>query len=712
MEPNHTQEPETAVVTDVKRIMDLLRRWIWLLVLAVVLGATTTYFVSKFQTPIYQAQTQVMIARSSSQGPVSDFTQALNSQQMTQTYVELLSQRWVRSNVAERVGGSIAGYQVKVSAATNTQIINIVVEGPDPSRAAQIADTFVQVLIEQNESIQSGRYADAEESLDLQIQQMEEQIGGIQVQLEQVRSDALAEQISTAQANIQTTQLAIATAQAEIDKLSGLTMERAKAMLAADQVDVEELQAQLASQLTEQQDLISQLSNDPQIQQDPTLAAALQARLAESETAIEVTRAEIQSLQEEIDWLVPFAEPGIVEKTLTEKQEYLATQQALLPSYQQIYTDLLVSGKIEGTTDKIASLEKNLSLYQQIYLNLLDDRETVRLERMQNMPNVVQLNPAVAPSQPVRPHILTNTIMGGLGSLIMAIAVLFLIEFLDDTIKSADQVNERLKMPVIGYIAEIQRKPETAYVAEFPRSPVSEAFRTLRTNLEFADVDKPIKLLVVVSPNPSEGKSSVAVNLAVTLAQGGKHVLLIDADLRRPRVHRYLGLTNRKGLSDMFRNSASVEQVVSAWKNENLAVITSGPLPPNPADLLASEKMARILKTVREKADIVVIDAPPFLVADASILAARADGVLLVVRPGKTPMDTALFTVEQLKRAGARVLGVVLNRIPRSRAYSYGGYRTTYGNYHKGYGHYLENEHRAAPPSTPAPANDQLPQQG
>jgi capsular exopolysaccharide synthesis family protein len=160
-------------------------------------------------------------------------------------------------------------------------------------------------------------------------------------------------------------------------------------------------------------------------------------------------------------------------------------------------------------------------------------------------------------------------------------------------------------------------------------------------------------------------------------------------------------LTNRKGLSDMFRSSVSVEQVASAWKNENLAVITSGNLPPNPADLLASEKMAGILKMLKEKADIVVIDAPPFLVADATILAARADGVLLVIRPGKTPMDTALFTVEQLKRAGAHVLGVVLNRIPRTQAYSYGGYRGTYAQYQKSHGrYYLDPEHEV-----PAPAN-------
>jgi succinoglycan biosynthesis transport protein ExoP len=705
MEQNHTQEIESTATVDLKRWLVLLRHWIWLLILAALLGAATAYMISKYQTPIYQAKTQVMITRSSSQGPVTDITQSLSSQQMTQTYVELLSQGWVRTQVAERVGGGTIGEGMKISAATNTQIINITVEDPDPTRAARIADTLVQVLIEQNESIQSGRYADAEKSLDVQIQKMDEQISGIQAQLEQAKSDALAEKVVAAQNNIQSTQSAIAATQAELAKLDGLTIVRVQAMLKSDRARIEELQLQLTSQSAENQRLAAQLAAIPPVEPDPVLVGELETQLSETTTAIEVTRQQIQSFQDEIDWLTPLAEAGMIEKTLTEKKEYLALQQALLPSYQEIYTDLLISGKIEGTTDKIINLEKNLSLYQQIYLNLLDDRETVRLERMQNMPNVVQLNPAIPSSQPIRPRIIRNAILAGLASLILVVALLFLIEFLDDTIKSAEQVTERLKLPVIGYIADIQRGPETAYVAEHPRSPVAEAFRTLRTNLEFADVDKPPKLLLVVSPNPSEGKSSIAVNLAITLAQGGKRVLLIDADLRRPRVHHYLGLTNRKGLSDMFRSSATVEQVVSAWKNENLAVITSGGLPPNPADILASEKMANILKTVREKADVVVIDAPPFLVADATILAGRADGVLLVIRPGKTPMDSALFTVEQLKRAGAHVLGVVLNRIPRSHAYSYGGYRGTYAYYRKGYGHYyIEPEHKAPEHKVPAPA--------
>ncbi len=700
MEQNQAQEFEPADEIDIKRILDLLRRWAWLLVLAALLGAAAAFVVSKLQTPIYEANTQVMITRSSSSSsPVTDITQALNSQQIADTYVQLLTQDWVLTSVATRVGGLIDKNQVKVSAATNTQIINITVDDPLPARAVSIANTLVQVLIEQNDNLQSGRYTSAENSLTAQIDQINKQISDTQAQIKQATADALTQQTAGAQAKIQTTQAAISADQAEIGKLKALSPASAGTALTADQNRLKASQTALTQQLADYQALQAQQASDPKAAQDPTL----QAQAAALEAAVKDTQAQIASLQAEIDWLTPLVEPGALAKALAARQDDLTTQQDLLAVYQKNYTDLLASGKIQGSSDEITNLQNNLTLYQQIYLSTLNNRETVRQQRMQNMPNVVQINSPTASADPVRPRVLLNTLLGGLAGLMLAFGAVFLVESLDDSIKTADQINERLKLPVIGYIAEIQRGPETAYVAEHPRSPVAEAFRTLRTNLEFANVDKEIKILLVVSPNPAEGKTSIAVNLAITLAQGGKHVLLIDADLRRPRIHHYLGLTNRKGLSDMFRSSALFPEVVTAWKDKNLAVVTSGSLPPNPADILASEKMGLILEAARNQADIVVIDAPPFLVADASILASHADGVLLVIRPGKTSLETALFTVEQMKRAGARVIGVVMNRIPRNRAYNYGGYPNIYADYKKGYGHYYSGpELERSTPAVPA----------
>jgi capsular exopolysaccharide synthesis family protein len=431
-------------------------------------------------------------------------------------------------------------------------------------------------------------------------------------------------------------------------------------------------------------------------------SAASDARLQES---IDKTRAEMDRLQSEIVSIkaviftlnnrekigkeTPTPAPDIISK-VNEKELQLKQLQSTYDLYNQIYANLVVLGASSVKNDNSAQqLQSTLALYQQIRANLLGSYESIRLARLTSTSNIVSVEPAVAPFEPIRPRIPTNTGLGAVVGLLIAAAIVFLLEYLDDTLKTVEQISQLLGLPVIGYIAEIEHPRESAYVSDNPRSPVAEAFRTLRTNLEFAGVDQPLKSLLVVSVHPGEGKSTIAANLAVTLAQGGKHVLLLDADLRRPQVHRIFGLSNCTGLTDMFRESFSLTDLTRPWSNPNLGIITSGDIPPNPADLLASKKMESILTTAKQAADMVIVDAPPFLVADASILASRMDGVLLVIRPGKTPTDAALSTLEQMKRAGARIVGVVMNRIPRNRPTYYGGYRH-YTGYYKGYSAYDE----------------------
>jgi capsular exopolysaccharide synthesis family protein len=229
------------------------------------------------------------------------------------------------------------------------------------------------------------------------------------------------------------------------------------------------------------------------------------------------------------------------------------------------------------------------------------------------------------------------------------------------------------------------------YVHRQPRSPVSEAFRLLRTNLEFAGVDRPIKRLLLTSAGPNEGKTTVAVNLAAIIGQGGRKVMLLDADLRRPRVHLFLELPNRVGLSDLFRSSIGLDGVIRTLNPlENVSVITSGILPPNPAELLASARMEQILQEAGQQVDIVILDCPPAIVADVQVLSAKVDGVVIVIHPGHTQADAALAMLDQLKRANAPIVGVVLNRIPRDRADYYGGYHH-YSPYYSGYHHYTDD---------------------
>ena len=165
-----------------------------------------------------------------------------------------------------------------------------------------------------------------------------------------------------------------------------------------------------------------------------------------------------------------------------------------------------------------------------------------------------------------------------------------------------------------------------------------EAFRSLRTNIEFAELDKPLKILLVSSPGVSEGKTTVAVNLALVIAQTGKRVALVDADLRRPQIHKILNLPNQYGLSDILRKNMKIRAVAQSIEHGKLSVITSGSLPPNPVEVLSSDKMNQILNDLKDQFDTVIIDAPPFILADASVLSSRVDGVLVVIRLKKLPL--------------------------------------------------------------------------
>jgi capsular exopolysaccharide synthesis family protein len=198
-----------------------------------------------------------------------------------------------------------------------------------------------------------------------------------------------------------------------------------------------------------------------------------------------------------------------------------------------------------------------------------------------------------------------------------------------------------------------------------PRSPVAEAYRILRTNLEFANLERPLRTLLVTSPGPEEGKSAVLANLAVVLAQAGKRVIVADCDLRHPRQHEIFGLGNSLGLTTVLRDDAALSSLPLADVGvAGLSVLTSGPVPPNPAELLARPRMAELIASLSGRADMVLFDAPPVVVVtDAAILAARVDGVLLAINARGTKRDHALRAKELLEKVNARLVGAVLNDV-------------------------------------------------
>jgi capsular exopolysaccharide synthesis family protein len=207
-----------------------------------------------------------------------------------------------------------------------------------------------------------------------------------------------------------------------------------------------------------------------------------------------------------------------------------------------------------------------------------------------------------------------------------------------------------------------------------PSSPAAEAYRKLRTNLTFAALDEPIETLVVTSAAPEEGKSIVLANLAIAMAQGERRIILVDADLRRPQLHEIFGVANDQGVTTMIVEEAALESPPLLEVGvEGLQLVPSGPLPPNPADILGSHRMEQAIAVLKERADIILFDAPPVAsVADAAILGTKADGLLLVVRAGHTRREHAERARELLERVHVRIIGAVLNDAPRD--VTLGGY--------------------------------------
>jgi non-specific protein-tyrosine kinase len=331
---------------------------------------------------------------------------------------------------------------------------------------------------------------------------------------------------------------------------------------------------------------------------------------------------------------------------------------------------------------ELARLETILAGYRTTYASFLQSYEQMRLTAAQTTDNVIVFREARPPTAPVRPRKTTNTALAGVVGVLLAIGVAFLIEYLDDTLKTPEDVRQALNLGTLGAIGRFKKTDKELILIDQPLSPIAEAFRALRTSIRFSGVDEPLRTLLVTSPGPTEGKSLTVANLAVAMAQSGLRVVAVDGDLRRPRLHKLFGVRPRDGLTGSLLEG-SMDGRLQPSPVEGLAVLPAGELPPNPAELLGSRRMRGLLGALTERADVVVLDSPPVMpVTDAVVLAQAADGVLLVVDVGNTRRETARQAVEKMRQIGANVIGVVFNKVPMRKS---GYYYYYYYYYHHGY---------------------------
>ena len=282
-----------------------------------------------------------------------------------------------------------------------------------------------------------------------------------------------------------------------------------------------------------------------------------------------------------------------------------------------------------------------------------------------------------------KPNLLKNLAMGLLAGLLLGVLLAFVLEFLDDTLKTPEDLEQKLRLAVLGVIPKLGPKQNVVEVSADPRSAFSEAYRSVRTALQFATDHGVPRSLLVTSPSPSEGKSTTALALARNFAQLGKRVLLIEGDLRNPSLHKALGVKGEFGLSNLLSGANSLAEVTLASGEERLSVILAGPLPPNPAELLSGSKFISMLTVACERYDQVIIDGPPVLgLADSPILANAVEGTLLVITSGKTRIAIAQQAQKRLVAARARIVGALLTKYD-AKAAGYGqGYHYNYDGYY------------------------------
>lgn len=330
--------------------------------------------------------------------------------------------------------------------------------------------------------------------------------------------------------------------------------------------------------------------------------------------------------------------------------------------------------------DERNRLQSLLAEYRGSYATLLQSYEEIRLAEAQTTDMVTIVEYAL-PGREAGYSLPVVILFGGVLGAMVGVGVVFLLENLRDTVTAPEEVEQLMGVSTLGVIGVIQvRTPADALITiTRPRSPIAEAYRVLRANVEFSSIDKPMQTIVVTSGTPSEGKTTTVANLAAAFAQAGKRVILVDTDLRHPTLHKLFQQTNRKGVTTALAEGGISNHLVPTGM-KNLYLMPSGPLPPNPAELLGTPRMIQLVEVLKAHADLVFFDSPPVLaVADATILSRTCDATLLVVLSSVTKMGMLTRTREQLDQSGGTLTGTVLNRI----SFSGDGY---YYYYHKYYG--------------------------
>jgi polysaccharide biosynthesis transport protein len=707
----------------------LRRRWLILSVFAVVVGSATVW--SLRQPKVFSAQTSVIIDVSAPkfldkdvQDVASDgYSNYWANKEYYETQHKVITSRAVAERVAEKLGlqsdpaflgldkvvdeqqrtaamrrsDPVPALQskIRVEPLKDSRVVLIKIEDSDPHRAALLANEVADAYIQENLSLKLKVTENASRWLEDRRDVLEKQSKSSELALYNFRreSDVLTMSLESQQNMV--TQRLISTNAALTDvqlKIAGLKA-RVDAIKTV-QRDAENGDLRWAEGLPAAMGNQNVTDAKRKLADQSLKCAELKQRYLEGmpklAECLELAKTIERDLQRELNTIVVAAEAELKEHQAKERN-----LQAMLTAAKTEAFDVNKK-QIEYEALK-READNNQRLYDLVFKRLKD----IELSGLLRTSNVRVLDAARPVLSPIRPNVQNNILVAMLIGLIGGFALALLLELLDSSIASQSEIEERLKTSFLGVIPRIVLEPgeeatptsKDLHVFRHPKSSVSEACRAVRTNLLFMSPDKPFRTMLVTSSGPQEGKSTTVISLGIAMAQSGSRVLLVDTDMRRPRLHKGLGVPNDIGVSSLVVGDGSLEAAIKTTEVPNLFVLPCGPIPPNPAELLHTEAFKDLIKKLSTQYDRILFDSPPIgAVADAVVLSTQVDGVLMVLKAGATHREVARRAIRSLNDVKARLFGAVLNDIDSSKA-KYGDY---YGYGYSTYGYYYGEKKEGA----------------
>lgn len=565
----------------------------------------------------------------------------------------------------------IAG--LRVTQAGTSRLVDVGFMAEDPKLAAAVVNALTDAYIEQNKELKSGIAQEAADWLEQQLEGHREQLNESQKALQQFREQRPDASDTTDLGTSRLESLNTSLMSARTDRIMKENLQAQVRAVAGNDAALENLQV---------------VQNDLEIQairRELTTLRQQDLQLAPKFGERHPDRVKLRVAMDGVERRLRAALADLTARIETDYQAAVRQEQSLARAVETQKRESLVSA---GRRAEYEGLARAAATDQEIFTTLLQRAKETGVNSGLVASNIRIVDRASVPQTPVSPNMRRSLTLAGLGGTLLAVLLAFFRDYMDRAIATPEELKSSLGLPCLGLVPRLsnREKKESPLISD-RRQPAAfkEAFRALRTTVLFSSADEPRRTILVTSTGPGEGKSTVTCNLAISLAQTGRRVLIIDADMRKPRVHQILDHRMEPGLSEAIAKGSTSPDVAMQTSIPNLWILPSGDVPPNPSDLLSSEACRQLLDSMAAAFDWVFIDSPPVLaVTDASLVAHLAAGVIFVVAADQTKGPAATNALAQLDGAGAKFVGAVLNGVNFKRnAFFYGDhYSRKYGDYY------------------------------